>query len=222
MIHRIKTFSLFLPLIGLLFIGGCSKQASPAEQAYTDMEKAAHEEKTFNDQQKPLIQEEQKEQNLYNEIMALDMKHFDQISAKSEEALKSIKKRRTLIMKEKESIDQAEKVFEKAVPLLKEVKTGKSATYAKALINDMSNRKSAFQTLYKDYSDSLDQETALFNLLKTKNLTVEKLQAQLDKVNNSYKKINTDKDKFNNSTNQFNQDKKNFYKSMNIMGKHSG
>lgn len=226
MVHKSKTkqvvISGLIIILSIFSLMGCSKPKSAGEQAYTFMEQAANLEKGFNDQQAPLVNEEQKEQTLYNDIMALDMKQFDQIQTKSEAALKSITTRRALIKKEKESIDSAEAVFKKAEPLLNKVTSKKSAPLAKALIKDMSNRYTSFQNLYKDYNQSLDDETALFNLLKTKDLTVEKLQAQLDTVNASYKKINADKDQFNQITQTFNKDKQAFYKSMNIMGNSAG
>lgn len=224
MLHkRIYKMSMgFVCAFLLLGLTGCTKKPSPGEQAFQYIEKSATLETTFNDQQKPLVQEEQKEQTIYNEIMKLDMKHFDQIKAKSGEALKSIEKRKAYMQKEKDSIDQAEGVFKKAVPLLKEVKRSKSVPYAQALIKDMSDRYTSFQHLYTLYNQSLDDEKSLFSMLQTKGLTVEKLQAQLDKVNASYKKIDTEKTNFNTYTKKFNQDKQDFYKSLNIMGDHSG
>lgn len=212
-----------LLIIGLVFsLSGCTKKPTPGEQAFQYMEKAASQEANFNAQQQPLVQEEQKEQSIYNQIMKLDMKHFNEIKAKSGDALKSIEKRSQLIQKEKASIDQAETTFKKAVPLLKQVKRSKSKPYAEALIKDMSDRYASFQNLYTLYNQSLDEEKTLFTMLQTKGLTVQKLQGQLDKVNASYKKINKEKQTFNNDTIKFNKDKQNFYKSMNIMGDHSG
>jgi hypothetical protein len=208
--------------LSLLTLVGCSTNKSPGEKAFQYMEKAAQLESVFNAQQKPLIQEEQKEQQLYQEILALDMKHFDQIKEKSKQALKSVAVRKRLLEKEKESMDQAAIEFKKAEPYIKKIKNTNQATIGNKAIKDMHNRYAAFNKLNTYYNDSLKSDESLFKLLETKELTVETLQEKLDQVNASYKKIDQEKNQFNHFTKEFNIDKKAFYKSMNISGEHSG
>jgi hypothetical protein len=219
--HRKPTQVLVMGL-SLLTLVACSTTKSPGEKAFQYMEKAAQLESVFNAQQKPLIEEEQKEQQLYEEILALNMKHFDQINEKSKQALKSVSTRRRLMAKEKESMDQAAEEFKKADPYVNRINSTQQAAAGKKAITDMHNRYAAFNKLNTYYNDSLNSDESLFKLLETKGLTVETLQKKLDEVNASYKKIDQEKDQFNTYTKEFNKDKKAFYKSMNISGEHSG
>lgn len=206
----------------LFTLTGCSAAKSPGEKAFQYMEKAAQQESEFNAQQEPLVKEEQKEQQLYHDILALNMKQFNQIQEKSKQALQIIDKRNQYMQKEKESMDQAEKTFKQAEPYVNKVTDMKQAVFGKKAVGDMNNRYAAFNKLYTYYNDSVKADQSLFKLLETKGLTVETLQKKLDEVNASYKKIDQEKEAFNRYTKAFNQDKMAFYRSMNISGEHSG
>ena len=221
--RRHKSFLIgLISWLSLSMLAGCSAAKSPGEKAFQYMEKAAQLESGFNAQQKPLIKEEQNEQQLYQDILALDMKQFDQIQAKSKQALSSVAKRKQLMETEKKSMDQAANIFKKAEPFVNQIKDKKQAVIGKKTIKDMNDRYDSFNKLNTYYNQSLTADESLFKLLQTKGVTVENLQKKLDEVNASYKKIDKEKDQFNTYTTSFNQDKKAFYKSMNISGEHSG
>ena len=197
---------------------GCNKDQKPSEKAFDYMEKAASQEQDFNEQQQPLVDEEKKEQDLYNKIMKLDMDDYKQISDYSDQALASIQKRQDMIDKEKKSIDSGYKMFKKAIPHLNDVEKDEAQKSAQAIVDIMDKRYEAFQSLYDAYQSSIDEDTKLFNLLKKKELTTEELQTQLKVVNDSYTKVDEDKETFNKYTEEFNKNKKDFYDTVGITG----
>ncbi|MFC4617197.1 YkyA family protein [Camelliibacillus cellulosilyticus] len=204
-------------LLFALSLSACGAN-KPEEKAYNYLEKAAANEEDFNKAQEPLVKEEQKEQDLYEKIMKLNTSKRDQIVEYSDQALKSIDKRKKLIDQEKKSIDDAYHTFKKALSPLKEAGKNKGQSHVNALIQAMEDRFHAYESLYKAYGDSITNDQKLFNLLKEKDISIESLQQQLDKVNGSYKKIDTLKATFNQYTKTFNREKKAFYKAYGLSG----
>lgn len=208
-IKKLSFFSLVFALF--LIIPGCTSHDA-GNKAFTYLEKAASKEDVFNQQQKPLIQEEKDEQDLYQKIMALDMTKYDQIKDYSEQALKHVDARQKLMDKEKQSIEDAYKTFKEAVPYLKKIDNKDAKGHAEKVIDDMTKRYNAFEDLYSTYKQSVDLDHSLFTMLKDKNLTKDDLTKQLNKVNAAYEDIEKHKDTFNQLTQSFNDEKKSLYK----------
>ncbi|HET6871865.1 MAG TPA: YkyA family protein, partial [Sporolactobacillaceae bacterium] len=81
---KIKNIGIFcLIIVLMLLMPGCTSQGT-GDKAFNNLEKAAGQEEVFNQQQKPLIDEEKAEQDLYQKIMALDISKYDQIKAYSD------------------------------------------------------------------------------------------------------------------------------------------
>lgn len=200
----------------MVLLVSCSNDKSVSQKIFKHAEKAAQLENGFNNQQKPLLDAEKKEQSLYNQIIALDMSKYNKIVTLSNEALDSIKHREDLLSKEKKSIDDAYKEFQKVKPLISELSNKDLKAKANTLYTSMVNRYKTYQNLHDAYQTSLSEDKKLYNMLKDKNLSIDTLQKQIDTVNKSYKTINDDKDKFNKYTGTFNKEKKDFYKAAGI------
>jgi predicted patatin/cPLA2 family phospholipase len=80
-------------------------------------------------------------------------------------------------------------------------------------LNDiMMKRYDAHRELYKQYSDAIQYDKELYQMFKNKNLSLEDLEAQINKLNETYKKVYTANDQFNKYTQQYNEKKLLFYK----------
>ncbi|GGH74241.1 YkyA family protein [Pullulanibacillus pueri] len=216
--HSKPFLACVLALIVITLLSGCNKK-SEGDQAFDFMEKAAAEEQTFNEQQQPLVDEEKKEQDLYNKIMNVDVKDDKQVSKYSDQALASIEKRQKMMEKEKKSIDSAYKLFQKAVPHINKVKEEKAQKPGKQTIENMEKRYEAFGDLYKVYTASITDDQKLFKLMTNKKLTTEDLQKQLKVVNDHYESIEKNKETFNKYTESFNKEKQSFYSALGIKSK---
>ncbi|MGV3488880.1 MAG: YkyA family protein [Tuberibacillus sp.] len=203
--------ALFFTLLSILLLSGCSGQSN-AEKAFTYLEKSASKEEGFNQQQQPLVKEEKAEQDLYDKIMALDMTKYDLIKDYSNQALKHIDEREKMIEKEKQSINDAYDMFNKAVPYINKVENKDAKQHGDQMIADMKKRYQAFQNLYQAYHQSIGLDRDLFNMLADKSLTKDALEKHLTKVNDTYEKIEQQKDEFNQMTQSFNKEKNSFYK----------
>jgi|HigsolmetaAR206D_1030411.scaffolds.fasta_scaffold04738_4 uncharacterized protein (UPF0335 family) len=210
-----KCWLFLAPLCAMVLMAGCSTERD-AEKAYTYLEKSASQEKGFNEQQKPIVEEEEREQMLYDKIMTLNMSQTEEVNTYAQEALEHIDAREKRMEKEKQSIDQAYETFTKAVKYLNRVKNKKALPHAKKMIANMKARHDAFGDLYAAYKQSIALDRELFKMLMDKNLTKDALQKQLTKVNQTYHTIENHKDRFNVLTDAFNKEKNSFYEILHL------
>ncbi len=180
---------------------------------YDHLEEAVSLEKQFREQQEPLAKAEKKEQDIYEEIVALSMDDFDKIEKLSKQAEEYTDKRLEYLKKEKESIDEAYKEFEEVKDLSSDLENKDAKKDAKKLIDTMDKRYDAYQKLNKEYKAAVEQDKKLYSSLQDKELTLEQLQDQIKVVNDQYGKVAEQKDAFNKYTSEFNDAKKSFYKS---------
>lgn len=211
-----KYFKILIVLLTIVLVASCSKEKNTSQEIFNHLEKAAELEKGFNNQQQPLVDAEKKEQQLYNQIIALDMSKYNQIVTLSNEALDSIKNREDFLSKEKQSMDQAYQEFLKTKPLIAQLTDKSLKEKANVLYATMVKRYNTYQDLHNAYAASISEDKKLYTMFKDKKLSIENLQKQIDVVNNGYKKINDDKDTFNKYTGKFNKEKKDFYQAAGI------
>jgi hypothetical protein len=205
------SFILFI-FISVVIFAGCTKEKTPEEKMYTVLEKVVDAEKEFEEQQNPLVTLEKKEKGIYDQIIKLGMKEYDQIVKLSDEALLLADQRKELIEKETNSIKQSEKEFAKAANIKDKFEDRSLTKIANELYEIMMERYKAHDELYIQYNEALKNDKALYEMFKNKNLPLEDLEAQVNKLNETYKKIYDANEKFNLLTEQYNDKKLSFYK----------
>lgn len=200
-------------LLGGIFLGlltACGEK--PVETVYHHLESAVELEVPFEEQQEPLQGAEKRENELFEEIVALGLSDMERISSLSKEALSSIDSREEMLEKEKESIEasidefkqiegQQEKIDEELVDQLMELK------------EKMLERYDSYQQLYDTYKQAIDGDRTLFTMLTKEELTLDELQEQIDLVNECYEQVTKNKEEFNRLTNEYNEEKRDFYES---------
>ncbi|WP_156187440.1 YkyA family protein [Peribacillus loiseleuriae] len=205
---------LCLVLGGIL--SGCTAKDSPEEQIYQILEAAVKKEKTFEEQQQPIAELENKEKEYYTTILKLGLREFDQIVKLSNEAINNIEKRKELIEKERESMLASHEKFKQIDDKIKNIEDQHLKKEAEKLKVTMIERYEAHEKLYTFYKKSLDLDKALYTLFQKENLKMDELEAQIEKINQSYQTVIEANDAFNNKTNQYNEEKQKFYKDAEI------
>ncbi|WP_347550563.1 YkyA family protein [Pseudalkalibacillus hwajinpoensis] len=209
--YRMGIISVFYCFL-LAGLAGCQFGGSTEEKMYDHLEEAVALEDQFREQQEPLAKAEKKEQELYNEIVALSMDEFNKIESLSKEAEEYTDKRLEYLKKEKESIDKAYEEFEEVKDLAEDLESDAAKEAANTLIDKMDKRYKAYQQLSKEYKAAVEQDKKLYSSLQDKELTLEQLQEQIKGVNEQYSKVAEQKDAFNTYTTEFNEAKRAFYK----------
>lgn len=197
----------------LIFIlSGCTEKKTPVEKMYDVLENVVKKEKVFEEQQEPLVTLEKQEKELYDQIIKQGMKEYDQIVKLSDKALVLADKRKDHFEKETKSLKESEHEFSKVLDLKDQLEDPALKKMANDLYNIMMKRYEAHRDLYKQYSLSLQYDKELYQMFKNKNLPLEDLEAQINKLNDAYNKVYAANEKFNQYTDQYNEKKLSFYK----------
>ncbi|MBV7503899.1 YkyA family protein [Bacillus sp. sid0103] len=212
MSQRKKINFIFFILVSVVIFTGCTKEKTPEEKMYTVLEKVVSAEKGFEEQQNPLVTLEKKEKVIYDQIIELGMKEYDQIVKLSDKALLLADQRKELMEKETNSIKESEKEFKKAAKLKDKFEDQSLRKSANELYEIMMERYKAHDVLYLEYNESLKNDKTLYEMFKNKNLPLDDLEAQVNKLNETYKKVYDANKKFNMLTEQYNDKKMTFYK----------
>lgn len=206
---------LIVGLVSIALLTACSGE-SATEKMYVHMEEAVELENDFVAQQEPLNELEVKEQALYQEITALGSDEMEEIVSLSDEALQSIEERKELLVTEKASIDASKEEFDKIEPLLSDIEDETAQTNANDMYDIMEERYQAYITLHDTYTVSLENDQALYELLKQEDVEEEAVSEHIDKVNLQYEKVIEANNVFSEKTNAFNESKKTFYESTDL------
>ncbi|AZB44827.1 hypothetical protein CEF21_10945 [Bacillus sp. FJAT-42376] len=189
---------------------------SPSEQAYDALENVVSKERPFKEEQKPLLELEQKENAIYNEIIALGMKDFDKIKSLSSDALKLVGDRKERIEKEQKSIEDSERAFKEAEDALSKIEDNKAEKEAAELKKLMNERYKVYSDLASSYKSAIALDEELYQMFQNKELKLEELEAQITKINASYKEVMKLNQSFNEYTGKYNDAKKTFYKAADL------
>ncbi|WP_176215212.1 YkyA family protein [Cytobacillus gottheilii] len=178
---------------------------------YTVLENVVEAEKEFEEQQTPLVQLEKQEQELYDQIIALSMKEFEEIQSLSDEALSSAAQREEHMEAEKQSIDASKEEFQKIPEIIDEIEEEELKSEAQQLYDTMMERYDLHDTLYAQYSEALNNDKKLYELFKTEDLTLDQLEEQITMINESYEQVLQTNEDFNEKTANYNDIKLSFY-----------
>jgi len=196
----------------MLILAGCIGKKTPVEKMYDVLEEVVSKEKVFEEQQEPLVTLEKKEKEIYDQIIELGMKEYDQIVKLSDDAIILTDQRKNHMEKETKSLKESEQVFKKAAAIKDEFDDPELTKIANELSDIMMQRYQAHKELYKEYSNALTYDKELYMMFKNKNLPLEDLEGQVKKLNETYKKVFDTNEKFNKLTEQYNNKKLSFYK----------
>lgn len=203
----------------LIILAGCSNEKTPVEKMHTILENVVAKEKSFEEQQEPLVSLEKKEKELYDQIIALGMKDYDKIVKLSDEALSLTEQRKKHMEKETNSIKESEQEFKKAAEIKEEFEDADVKRAANELYDTMMERYRAHEALQSEYSQAIENDKQLYQMFKDKNLPLEQLEAQVTKVNETYKKVFAANENFNKLTEQYNGLKLIFYEKAELTAK---
>jgi hypothetical protein len=207
----VKKMMIIFIICSLFLLAGCLNRQTTAEKMHEMMEHVVQAEEVFELQQEPLAETEKEEKEVYDKIIALGMKKYDQIVQLAEEALLLVEQRKTLMVTETESIVESKKQFEKLLPLVEELNEPDLKKEAQGLYSIMMERYSIHDELQKEYLKALELDKELYQFFMLKDLSMEKLESQINSINEIYTNIYSINERFNQQTEKYNELKLKFY-----------
>ncbi|MER0467999.1 YkyA family protein [Bacillus cabrialesii subsp. cabrialesii] len=193
-----------------LLLTGCMGK-DPVDSLHHSLEKAAESEKPFQEEQKTLEELEAKENQLYDDVMKLNMDDYKKIVALSDEALENVSKREEHLKIENDSIKKSESEFEEAKTSAEHIKDKHIKEKADTAASYMDKRYTSYGSMYEEYKKALQLNKKLYKQLKDKDLTRDDLDQQIDKVNASYEKVLKYSGEFNEQTDKYNKARDDLY-----------
>jgi len=199
----------------LMLTTACSGSAAE-NKIYDHLEKAYELEADFEKRQEELLALEKEGQELYAEIVDLEMKDMDKIEEKSQEAIAIIDQQVNEVKKEKESMDASEEEFQKAEKYLDKIDADQGKSTGEDMYKVMMDRYDEYKQLYKLYNESMELETMLYDMLPDEEVTEEDVTKQITDINESYQEVLDASDTFNDKTKKYNVLKTSFYEEAGI------
>ncbi|WP_227395664.1 YkyA family protein [Jeotgalibacillus aurantiacus] len=206
-----KTYIFSTLCVSSIFLSGCVFGSQAEEEIGEILESAVTEEEGYVQAQNELRELEAAEQELYNEIMALSMEEFETVSELADEALANLDEREEQLNAEAEAVNQSSEVFQDVEPLIEDLETEDLQNHVKSMVETMNERYALHEDLSAAYTESLELNRELYNMLKEEDLELEELENQITLVNEQNSAIIELNDAFNEATTEYNELKSAFY-----------
>ncbi|MBM7643867.1 putative transcriptional regulator [Scopulibacillus daqui] len=197
--------------LGIFVLSGCGFADKDVKKIYGYLEKSANIEQNLNDMQKVLINNQKKENNIYNKILNLKLGDGNQIESLSNQADKLNDKCEEILKEEKKMIDRSYEYYKKAEPLLNHLDKDDLKAKADNVSKTASRRYEMFGRLYRAYIDNINLNKNLYTLLHEKNLDQSAYKNQIDEINKKSEEISKLRDTFNHYTTAYNEAKIQLY-----------
>mgnify|MGYP000641599867 CR=1 FL=1 len=203
-----------LVLSSTIVLSGCTFGASAHEQLTEALSSIYEEEKGYREAQKELASLEKKEQETFNEVMALTQEDTEKVKTLVSELNDSVEQRLALLEEEKQSMKNAEEKVSAIEDVASEVKDDKSKTSIKELDKAIDDRYAAHEKVTTEYEALTDKQTVLYEMLLNEETKQEDLQKQVAEVNSQNDKVQEAIQTFNESTIAINELKSNVYSTL--------
>jgi hypothetical protein len=197
-------------IVVLLLLAGCSHLIDKQEVLSAFQKMTAYE-KDAIEEQKKLTEFEQKQNAIYAHMMSYGFKHFTKVAQLAKEALMNIEEREKYVAREYKAMHSAKRQLNMA----KRKTSGLHDEQVKQQINQFievaEQRYETYDKLYAEYKEMLALEKELYILLQNKDVTAERFQRQIDRINERYQNIMDINEQFNAYTKEYNREKKQLF-----------
>jgi hypothetical protein len=205
-----------LVLASSLMLSACSFGATTETQLTNVLADVYKEEKGYRDAQEELTILEKQEQTTFNEVMELTQEENEKVTTLVEELKTSVLKRLTLLKKESDSMEKAQKSLSAYDDFTNETKDEKTKSSLKELKKALEARFETHELVNKEYVALSDLQQKLYELLPNEETEQVELQEQVVLVNEQNQKVESAITAFNESTKVLNKLKTDVYSTLAI------
>lgn len=199
-----KRLVFLVMILGLFtFLSGCQSDHKQAAEIHGKMEESASFEEKFVENQKELDINRKRVQEIYHDVLSLDSNDADAIKQRVGDHE---------ISTEKQQLNEAEENFQTAfsklmsidenIELIKDADQKKQATKLMTLMN---NRKKLMENYFDTYRDQLKSQSIFFDQLEQGKFELDKLEGEIDAINEDRLHMSEVVEQFNEITEQYNK-----------------
>ncbi len=201
-------FTLLIPFF--IFLTACNEE-DPLEKIHQHLEETVQIEKGFEENQERVFELEQKDEELYKEIIGLDSDKMEQVKELSEEAIKLLDERLDYVKLERTSLEESRVEFEKIEPLMEKMKDQDQKRHIEKMYQTMMDRYDAYEEVYEEYSNSIRLTKELYTKFQEETFKDSEVYSIIENVNESYDEVLKANESFNNETALYNSLKQEYY-----------
>ena len=188
----------------LLLVAGCSGSGI-REDLDGVLNDTFDAEEDYRAVQDDLEEREKKEQQLFEEIMALTQEQQEQVAEQAQEALDSADERLEFLQTEKDSMESAEENFADIDRVIEEAEEESVKADLEVLKTKMQERFAAHAEFTAAYEDLVVHQKELYGLLKDEESNLQMLQEKAAEVNEQNEQVQQAVTEFNELTQQVNE-----------------
>jgi hypothetical protein len=197
-------------IAALLLLAGCGHLIGKQEVLSAFQKMAAYERDAVEEQKK-LAEFEQKQNAIYARMMSYGFKHFTKVAQLAKEALITIKEREKHLAGEYKAMHSAKRQLNMAKRKTDGLHDEQIKQEIGHFVEAAEQRYETYDKLYVQYKEMLALEKELYILLQNKDVTAERLQQQIDRINERHRNIMDINEQFNAYTKKYNKEKKQLY-----------
>jgi Putative cell-wall binding lipoprotein len=197
-------------IVVLLLLAGCSHLIDKQEVLSAFQKMTAYE-KDAIEEQKKLMEFEQKQNAIYAHMMSYGFKHFTKVAQLAKEALMNIEEREKYVAREYKAMHSAKRQLNMAKRKTNGLHDERVKQQINQFIEVAEQRYETYDKLYAEYKEMLALEKELYILLQNKDVTAERFQRQIDRINERYQNIMDINEQFNAYTEEYNREKKQLF-----------
>jgi Putative cell-wall binding lipoprotein len=197
-------------IVVLLLLAGCSHLIDKQEVLSAFQKMTAYE-KDAIEEQKKLTEFEQKQNAIYAHMMSYGFKHFTKVAQLAKEALMNIEEREKYVAREYKAMHSAKRQLNMAKRKTNGLHDERIKQQINQFIEVAEQRYETYDKLYAEYKEMLALEKELYILLQNKDVTAERFQRQIDRINERYQNIMDINEQFNAYTEEYNREKKQLF-----------
>lgn len=210
-----KRLVFLVMILGLFtFLSGCQSDHKQAAEIHEKMEESASFEEKFVANQKQLDDTRKRVQEIYQDVQSLDFNDIDAIKQKVGDQELSM---------EKQQLNEAEENFQTAysklmgikenIELIQDEDQKKQAT---KLVTLMNSRKKLMENFFDTYRNQLKSQSSFFEHLEQDKFELDKLEGEIDVINEDSLHMSEVVEQFNEITEQYNKVMINYFKMADI------
>ncbi|WP_194165706.1 YkyA family protein [Oceanobacillus sp. CFH 90083] len=210
-----QIYLLGMIISSLFLIAACSSKSSE-EQIHDHLEEAIQLEEGYETTQQEIEELELQEQDIFSQIVDLDMDHFEQIQELSQEAISVVEQKQEKLAEERESIEASEEAFIQVESIISDLEDESVQQDAENMVAIMTERYTAYYDLNDTYQASTAQEKELYEMLQLEELDPNEVTEHLEALNENYEGIIALNGEFNQLTADYNEAKRTFYEASDL------
>lgn len=206
-------------ILFLVVLVGCQTDAKQAGVIYQKTEKAASYESDFSKDQQTLNETKDKEQEIYTDILNLDVTNTEKLNEKADKAMNYIEKQQELITKAQEQFDHSYDVLKTIKENTNGIDDKEKRDKVEEMGDLMNKRKTLIDAYFEDYQKKLDLHDSFYAKFEEEDMDADELDEQIDTMNKQQQNLEKLIEQFNQTTDQYNQAKGDYYQLVDLTEK---